>query len=195
MGSGKSTAAKIFRFLGVPVFDADAEARDLLEFDEETRKVVLNIFGQDAYDSKGTANRSYIGKLAFNHPEKLRELNRVIHPRVGALSDLWHNGHTEAYTLHEAALLVESGSHTRFDALVVVAAPLAVKIERVAARNGWSRGHIMERLNQQMKQRELLTYADYVIKNNGKSLLIPQILAIHQDIMAKCGSIPVRPAF
>jgi dephospho-CoA kinase len=103
------------------------------------------------------------------------------------ISDIWHEGHEEAYTLHEAALLVESGSHERLDALVVVSAPLAVKIDRVVARNGWSRRHIMERLKNQMKQRELLQHADYVIKNDGKGLLIPQILAIHQDILKRCG--------
>jgi dephospho-CoA kinase len=195
MGSGKSTVAQIFRFLGVPVFDADAEARDLLEYDTETRDAVLKLFGQRAFDSNGIPDRSYIGKLAFNNPEKLRELNRVVHPRIGSLSDLWHQGHTEAYTLHEAALLVESGSYTRYDALVVVTAPQAIKIKRVVARSGWSRRHIMDRLSQQMKQGELLTFADYVIKNDGKSLLIPQILAIHKNIMARCGSVPVRPAF
>jgi len=193
MGSGKSTAANIFRFLGVPVFDADTEARELLEYDQETREVVLNLFGKCAFASNGLPDRSYIGRLAFKHPEKLRELNRVIHPKVGALSEIWHKGHKEAYTLHEAALLVESGSHTHYDALVVVTAPLAIKINRVAARSGWSHRHIRMRLNQQMKQSELLAYADYVVRNDGKNLLIPQILAVHKEILARCGRTSVKP--
>ncbi|MBM3411550.1 MAG: dephospho-CoA kinase [Bacteroidetes bacterium] len=187
MGSGKSTVAKVFRFLGVPVFDADEEARDLLEYDDETRASVMKIFGKQAFNPNGLPNRAFIGKAAFKDPDKLRALNQVVHPKIRLLSDIWHEGHEEAYTLHEAALLVESGSHERVDALLVVSAPLAVKIDRVVARNGWSRRHIMERLKNQMKQRELLQHADYVIKNDGKCLLIPQILAIHQDILKRCG--------
>jgi len=195
MGSGKSTAAKIFRYLDVPVFDADAEARELLEYDEETCNAVLNLFGKQAFDPNGRPNRAFIGKAAFKQPDKLKELNRIIHPKIWVLSDLWHNGHTEAYTLHEAALLVESGSSAHYDALVVVTAPWTLKIDRVAVRNGWSRRHIMERLKQQMKQRELLSYADYVIKNDGKSPVIPQVLAIHKGILAKCGRTSIRSAF
>ncbi|MFM8492650.1 MAG: dephospho-CoA kinase [Bacteroidota bacterium] len=187
MGSGKSTVAKVFRFLGVPVFDADEEARDLLEYDDETRASVMKIFGKQAFNPNGLPNRAFIGKAAFKDPDKLRALNQVVHPKIRLLSDIWHEGHEEAYTLHEAALLVESGSHERLDALLVVSAPMAVKIDRVVARNGWSRRHIMERLKNQMKQRELLQHADYVIKNDGKGLLIPQILAIHQDILKRCG--------
>jgi dephospho-CoA kinase len=187
MGSGKSTVAKVFRFLGVPVFDADEEARDLLEYDDETRASVMKIFGKQAFNPNGLPNRAFIGKAAFKDPDKLRALSQVVHPKIRLISDIWHEGHEEAYTLHEAALLVESGSHERLDALVVVSAPLAVKIDRVVARNGWSRRHIMERLKNQMKQRELLQHADYVIKNDGKGMLIPQILAIHQDILKRCG--------
>ncbi|NBU70220.1 MAG: dephospho-CoA kinase [Bacteroidetes bacterium] len=195
MGSGKSTAAKIFRFLGVPVFDADAEARDLLEYDDETRRGVLNIFGQQAFHPNGLPNRGLIGKAAFKDSEKLRALNNIIHPKIRIRSDLWHEGHNEAYTIYEAALLVESGSYERLDALVVVSAPSALKINRVAARNGWSRRHIRERLKNQRKQRELLILADYVIKNDGNHLLIPQVLSIHGEILKKCGRAAIKPSF
>lgn len=195
MGSGKSTVAQVFRFLGVPVFDADAEARDLLEYDEETRRVVMNLFGERAFYPNGSPNRSYIGKAAFKEPEKLQALNDVIHPKIRLMSDIWHAGHDESYTLHEAALLVESGSNKRLDALVVVSAPYALKIARVSARNSWSRRHIMQRLKNQMNQRELLTHADYVIKNDGKCMLIPQILDIHEDILRNCRPTSVKSAF
>lgn len=189
MGSGKSTVAKIFRFLGVPVFDADSEARQLLEYDEATRHAVVQLFGPLAYNPNGQPNRDFLGREAFRQPDKLEALNRIIHPKVAVLSELWHKGHTEAYTLHEAALLVESGNHLHYDALVVVEAPREVKIERVAARNGWSRRHIVGRLKAQMKQRDLLAFADFVIKNDGNTLVIPQVLRVHRQILARCGSV------
>ncbi len=188
MGSGKTTVCRIFETLGIPVYDADARAKWLLQHDPELKKGIVQIFGNEAYVPDGTYNRPFIARVAFAKPEKLAALNALVHPAVDVDSAQWHLQQSERgapYTLREAALLIESGNHRRLDALIVVTAPEELRIQRVMQRDGLRLEQIQARLAAQMPEAEKVQLADYVIQNDGRQLLLPQVMAIHRQLRSR----------
>lgn len=192
IGSGKSLVCRIFReVLGIPVFNADVRAKELIASDPELRRGIVAIFGPEAYDMQGHYHRAHVASIAFSQPEKLAALNALVHPAVEKASMEWHQQQVQAgaaYTLKEAALMVESGSHKHLDFLIVVSAPENIRIERVMQRDGLSEEQVRARMRGQLPESEKLALADFVILNDGNHLLIPQIWKIHRQIMAKSQS-------
>jgi len=187
IGSGKTTVCRIFETLGVPVYDADYWAKWLIANDPEVRAGIVALFGSDAYLPDGTYHRAFVAAIVFNDPEKLAALNATVHPAVERHSREWHDqqalaGH--AYTLKEAALLVESGSHRFLDALIVVTAPEEIRIRRVMERDGISEPAVLARMRSQMPEAEKVALADYLIVNDEQHLLIPQVWAVHRELLA-----------
>ncbi|MEO6760273.1 MAG: dephospho-CoA kinase [Saprospiraceae bacterium] len=188
MGSGKTTVCRIFESLGIPVYDADQRAKWLIQNDADLHRGIESIFGKEAYLSDGAYNRPWVAKLAFAQPEKLSALNALIHPAVEMDSRDWHEQQAAAgfpYTLREAALMIESGNHRWLDVLIVVTAPEWLRVERVKQRDGLSQAQIQARLANQLPEAEKIRLADYLIANDGERLLVPQVLAIHQQIIAR----------
>ena len=189
IGSGKSLVCRIFQdAFGIPVFNADARAKELIASDPELRRGIVAIFGPEAYDKEGQYHRAYVASIAFSQPEKLAALNALVHPAVEKASMEWHLQQIRAgaaYTLKEAALMVESGSHKHLDFLIVVSAPEHLRVQRVMQRDGLSEEQVRARMRGQLPESEKLALADFVILNDGKHLLIPQIWQIHQQILAK----------
>lgn len=186
MGSGKTTVCHIFETLGVPVYYADVWAKTLLQRDPELRENVSALFGAEAYLPDGTYNRPYVAKIVFSDPAKLAALNALVHPAVDRHSRSWHEYWAEAgqaYTLREAALLVENGSFRKLDALIVVTAPEALRIERVLQRDGLSLSEVQARLKNQLPEAEKVKQAHFVVNNDGQHLLIPQVLDIHKRLL------------
>jgi dephospho-CoA kinase len=192
IGSGKSLVCQIFQeALGIPVFNADARAKELIVSDPELRRGIVAIFGPEAYDSAGQYHRAYVASVVFSQPEKLAALNALVHPAVEKASQEWHIQQSRsgaAYTLKEAALLVESGSHKHLDFLIVVSAPEHIRVQRVMRRDGLSEEQVRARMRGQLPESEKLALANFVILNDGKHLLIPQIWEIHRQILAKSQS-------
>lgn len=186
IGSGKSTICRIFHeAFGIPIFNADHWAKELLNSDPVLRKGIVKIFGPEAYTSAGEYNRPFVAKTAFSAPEKLAALNALVHPEVELKSIEWHEKQAELgypYTLKEAALLVESGGHLHLDFLIVVTAPEALRIQRVMDRDGLSSAQIQARMRGQLPEAEKVKLADFVIINDGSRMLLPQIWAIHHKI-------------
>ncbi|MCB0661361.1 MAG: dephospho-CoA kinase, partial [Saprospiraceae bacterium] len=135
IGSGKTTVCKIFEKFGIPVYYADFRAKQLMITQPEIVDTVKKIFGEEAYSSDGELNRPHIAQIAFNNPEKLQQLNAIVHPAVHKDSEDWHLAQDAPYTLNEAALMVESGGYKRMDKLIVVTAPLEIRIQRVMDRD------------------------------------------------------------
>ena len=188
MGSGKTTVCRIFETLGIPVYDADARARWLVLHDPDLKKGIIQIFGDEAYLPDGSYNRPFVARIAFAESQKLAALNALVHPAVDIDSTQWHLQQAELgvlYTLREAALLIESGNHRRLDALIVVTAPEDLRVERVMQRDGFSREQIQARLAAQIPEAEKIKLADYVIVNDGRQLLLPQVMAIHHQLMSR----------
>jgi len=183
IGSGKSTICRLFELLGVKVFYADTVAKAIMNTDEELISGLIKTFGSQTYVN-GQLNRSYLGSIVFNDPEKLSALNALVHPAVFRAFDNWAAENADQpYVLKEAALLFESGSYKMCDRNILVTAPVDLKIKRIQKRDQLSPGEIQARMDKQFTDEEKLKFADIVLKNDEQELLIPQVLALHERFL------------
>ena len=188
IGSGKTTVCKVFELLGIPVFYADQVAKSIMHTDPELKKELLAAFGEKSYSGKGELNRSYISSIVFNNEQELEKLNALVHPAVFRAFDTWVFEHSEApYVIKEAALLFESDAYKMCDQSVLVISPLATRISRVKARDGISTEDIQSRINRQLSDDQKMKFADHILVNDERQLLIPQIISLHQQFL-KSGS-------
>lgn len=179
IGSGKSTVAKIFETLGIPVYYADTEAKRLMNSSETLKKVIRQNFGEATYEND-QLNRKYLAGIVFNNPEKLELLNALIHPVTINDAEQWMQQQSAPYSIKEAALLFESGAAENLDFIVGVYAPQALRIKRVMKRDGLTADEIMKRINRQVNEEMKMKLCDFVIINDEQELLIPQVLKLHQ---------------
>lgn len=178
IGSGKTTVCKIFEILGVPVFYADQRARLIME-GVEVKKQIVELLGNGIVDDHGALDRKTIASVVFNDETLLRKLNEIIHPAVREEYNGWVSANqTQPYLIQEAAILFESGLASRFDKIIVVAAPLEVRIDRVMKRDSVSREQVLSRAANQFDQEILVSRADFVIHNDDRQLVIHQVIAI-----------------
>ncbi|MFN3402892.1 MAG: dephospho-CoA kinase [Cytophagaceae bacterium] len=186
IGSGKTTVAHIFCILGVPVYDADARARNIMNENQDLKESIISMFGEESY-TNGIVNRNYIASQVFNNPTKLKQLNDLVHPKVGEDYEKWHSGcKSVSYTLKEAALLYESGSYKQLDSIIVVACPEEIRIRRVLNRDKYrTREEVENIILRQMSEQDKISKADFIINNDDSQLVIPQVLAIHNQILQK----------
>jgi dephospho-CoA kinase len=185
IGSGKTTICKIFETLGIPVYYADGRAKWLMVNDPRLVAGVKKMFGEQAYFSHGALNRQYLADTVFSDPEKLQQLNQLVHPAVADDSSRWQNGQIGVpYTLKEAALLFESKNHLVLDKVITVSCPEAIRLKRVMERDKMSEAEVRARMERQMPEEEKVKLADYIIYNDGKKGLVPQVMAIHQQLLA-----------
>ena len=187
IGSGKTTACHIFETLAIPVYYADDRAKALMVENTDLITSIKNLFGEAAYAPDGSLNRKHIADIAFHNPLMLNELNALVHPAVWLDGEKWHNAQTHApYTLKEAALLFEGGGNILLDKIITVVAPVEKRIERVLLRGGgtMTRSDVEARIAKQLPDEEKIKQSDFVIWNDGKQALIPQVLAIHQAFMS-----------
>jgi dephospho-CoA kinase len=179
IGSGKTTVAKVFEVLGIPVYYADDAAKKIVNTNEELRKKIVAGFGEESYTGN-QLNRKYIAGIVFNDEEKLKLLNSLIHPVTIADAEDWMKKQTTPYTIKEAAILFESGAHTGLDYVIGVSSPLALRIKRVMERDNASEGEIQKRIARQMEEEEKLKRCDFIIVNDEKHPIIPQVLELHK---------------
>jgi dephospho-CoA kinase len=183
IGSGKSVVCEIFRLLGVPVFNSDLEGREILRTHPKVISEVKKIFGPAAYSEDEIPDRKLIAAIAFSDPVKLAALNAVIHPAVNERFEEWCAKHADAaYVIKEAAILVESGAHKQMDLIVVVSAPETLRFKRAMKRDNISAEEVTKRSLNQLPEEELRKYADFIILNDEDTLLIPQVLKVHQIV-------------
>ena len=184
IGSGKSTIARIFSTFNIPVYDADSHAKKLMTTDKILVAEIIREFGTLSYQSDGALDRKFLAEVVFNDPGKLSRLNSLVHPRVDLDFEQWVSRQASApYILKEAALLFNSGASKKLNKIIVVAAPTEVRIERIRRRDGRTDDQIKKIINQQMDQQEMEHRADYIIRNDGSELVIPQVLRIHQTLI------------
>jgi dephospho-CoA kinase len=181
IGSGKSTVARIFSQLGIPIYDADLRAKALM-LKPFLKQAIFDLIGHDSYTENGDLNRSVIAQKVFNNPALLSQLNAIVHPAVFSDFDEWILDQTGPYILKEAALLIESNSYKNLDLLIVVLADQSIRLERSMKRDGADEAGILARMNAQMPQEDKAKLAKFVIHNNN-DLLIPQVLKIHNQIL------------
>jgi len=182
IGSGKSVVARIFGCMGIPVFDADKHANALYETDPELLREVATRFGSHMLTAEGKLNRQALASVVFSDEQALLALNALVHPRVGRQFLEWKEHQSGQVVIREAAILFESGSNTDCDAVILVSAPTQMRIERVILRNGLKESEVRARISRQWPEEKLRPLADFEIINDEKSLLIPQVLKLAQQI-------------
>jgi dephospho-CoA kinase len=187
IGAGKSLVCRIFEALGVPVYDADSRAKWVMAYDSVLVSHIMEEFGREAYTSGGEINRAYMAQTVFHNPERLAKLNALVHPRVGVDYRQWLQAHQQApYVLKEAALLFETGSYKQLDFIIVVDAPLEVRVKRVLLRDPHrDDAQVRAIIQKQMPEQESKAKTDFVIDNSGEQLLIPQVLKLHEFFLAQ----------
>lgn len=183
IGSGKSTVAQIFEVLGIPVYNADKEARRMMNEDPELKKKIIEEFGSEAY-LNNNLNRSYISSIVFNDTAKLELLNSLVHPATKIDGERWMQKQTTTYAVHEAALIFEAGVNERLDYVIGVFAPEELRIQRTMQRDNVSRKEVLKRMRKQLDEDEKMKRCDFVVTNDEQQLLIPQVLELHKKLTA-----------
>ncbi|HEY9196022.1 MAG TPA: dephospho-CoA kinase [Mucilaginibacter sp.] len=187
IGSGKTTVAKVFELLGIPVFYADDEAKKVMATDAILIDAIKQHFGPASYFADGTLNRKHIASIVFNNSAELEKLNSLVHPAVFRAFDRLETDAYEKgapYIIREAAILFESGSYKTCNRSIIVSAPLNLRIARVMQRDGVPEEEVKKREARQMPEDEKKKLADDIIVNDDKQLVIPQIIALHQQYLA-----------
>jgi len=184
IGAGKSLIGKIFQLLGIPVYDADSRSKWIASNHPDVVVQVIKLMGKEAY-KEGELNRTYLAGLIFNDESLSKSLTDILHPKVKEDFDVWVSAHANnPYVLKEAALLYESGSWERLDKIVVVTAPVEIRVKRVLARDTFrTETDIKKIMNNQMPEGEKVTRADFIITNDDRSSVIQQVLAIHEQLL------------
>lgn len=182
IGSGKSTIARIFEVLGIPVYFADDAAKRLMNEDPELRHQLIEQFGEGTY-TNGKLNRAYLASIVFNDKEKLELLNSIVHPATILDGERWVARQSAPYTLKEAALLFESGSQQYLDYVIGVSAPTALRIHRTMTRDQITREEVMARMSKQIQEPVKMRLCDFVIFNDEQQAVVPQVTALHEKLV------------
>jgi dephospho-CoA kinase len=180
IGSGKTTVARIFEVLGIPVYYADEAAKRIMSEDEGLKQQIIKKFGEASY-SNGELNREYLASIVFRDKTKLAELNALVHPN----SVQWMKQQTAPYAIREAALIFESGIQGQLDYIIGVSAPLELRMERAMVRDKLTRQQVLERMDRQINETIKMRLCDFVIVNDCRMALIPQVLKIHELLLRK----------
>ncbi len=185
IGSGKTLVCSVLEKLGVAVYYADSEARRLMNSDPELVLQISGLFGNKAYEG-GNLNREFLAQRVFKDKVLLTRLNELVHPAVRKDFSRWANEQKPAfYVVEEAAILFESGSDRNMDLTVGVFAEKELRVQRVMQRDGIAREQVRMRMNSQMNEKEKMERADMVIYNDGKLMILPQIINMHNAILKR----------
>ena len=182
IGSGKSTICEVFRLLGVPIFEADKVAKNLMNSNDEVIESLIRLFGKDIYTSNKELNRKKLAEIIFNNVIQLKKVNQIIHPAVRATFHKWAEIQDSPYIIHEAAILFESEFYKMMDFTILVTAPEEIRIERVMKRDGTDTKKIRERMEKQWPDSEKRKLASIELVNDDKNLIIPQIIKIDENL-------------
>lgn len=181
IGSGKSTIAHVFRILGIPIYNSDITAKEIVNRDSSLKQAIIDLLGSEAYDSNQLYNSSWVSKQVMGSPQKLKSLNELIHPAVAKDYELWLATHqNQPYIIKEAALLVEANIYKKLDYLIVITAPIELRIQRIEKRDKQrTKEEISSIIARQLSDEEKIKHANWVISNDESKLIVPQLLEIH----------------
>ncbi len=189
IGSGKTLMANIFEALGAPVFNADEQARWLMN-QEPIKDQLRSKFGQEIFDLHGMLNRKALADIIFTNPAEMDYVNALVHPAVMERFHEWCSQvATPTLVIFEAAILIESGLFEQFDKIILVSAPSNIRMQRIVSRDQVKPEKVLSRMQNQWPEEDKLEYADYIVCNDGCTPLIAQCLNIHSGLLEwVCGS-------
>jgi dephospho-CoA kinase len=183
IGSGKSVVAKVFATLGIPVFNADDEAKRIMQTSPEIKTKLIEQFGLEIYNEHGL-DKEKLASIVFNDPFQLQLLNAIVHPVTIQAAKDWAAKQTTPYVIKEAALIFESGTADGLFKVIGVTAPLSLRTHRVMQRDGITKEQVDARMRNQISDTIKMRLCDYVIENNNQQMVIPQVLEIDKAIRA-----------
>ena len=182
IGSGKTTVAQVFELLGIPVYNADLRARKLTNSHPEIIRQMKCLFGSDIFIN-GCLDRERVAEVVFSDKELLGKLSSIIHPVIKSDFNAWCDEHSNSsLVVQEAAILFENGSCHLFDKMVLVTAPVELRVQRVMKRDQVDREAVLDRMKNQWDDEKKELLADYVINCDEQHLVIKQVMKIINDI-------------
>ncbi|WP_445715945.1 dephospho-CoA kinase [Flavobacterium sp.] len=181
IGSGKSTVASYIASKGVPVYIADDEAKKIMER-EDIKQKIQNLFAESILNSDNSLNRKKIAEFVFNNPNKLQELNAIVHPEVQLHFTNWVKSHENyPFIVKEVAILFETGGNKSCDKVILITAPEEVRINRAMSRDNLTKEEILVRISNQYSDEKKKKMSDFIVDNidlNDTFLKIDKILKI-----------------
>lgn len=177
IGSGKSIVSRLLTLTGIPVYQTDTEAKRLMLSDTGIREGLTALAGNEVYNEKGL-NKAFLASYIFGHPEHLKQVSAIVHPRVRDDFRLWAGKARQEIVAMESAILLEAGFTNEVDKIVMVYAPSEVRIARAIRRDSATRKEVERRIQSQMDDEKKRGAADFVIVNDGETPLIPQVLSL-----------------
>ena len=181
IGSGKSTVANYIASKGIPVYIADDEAKKIME-DATVKQRIQKLFSESVLNDNGTLNRKKIAELVFGFPDKLKELNAIVHPEVQNHFKEWLFKHKEySFIIKEVAILFETGGNKQCDKVILITAPEKLRIQRAMKRDNLTKKDVLVRINTQLPDSKKKGLSDFVVENvdlNDTFLKIDEILKI-----------------
>jgi dephospho-CoA kinase len=183
IGSGKTTVCKIFETFGVPIFYADAVAKEIMNKSAEVKALFIQRFGASLYNENGL-DRLQLANIIFSDSEAKQYVERIVHPLVFDAFNDWVLLQKNNYVLHESAVLIESGAVRYVNEVILVTAPLETRLKRVMERDGVCKETVLKRVANQLSDEEKKKYAGYILNNDEENLLIPVLLDLHYNFLS-----------
>lgn len=184
IGSGKSVVASLLNLLGIPVYIADRESKQLTTTSSVIREQLIALFGEEIY-IQGKLNKKLLSSCIFNNPAYLKQVNAIIHPEVNKHFQQWVKKQQTELCALESAILFESGFDRIVDIRLMVYAPLEIRIERVLAREATTRKEIEQRIQNQLSDEIKKEQSDFVIYNDNIHALLPQVTSFIESLQSK----------
>ena len=182
IGVGKTTVSKILSHLGVPTFNSDLCSKDILKKNIRVKKDIKKIFGNCVIDHSGEINKKELSCIVFSDKKKLQFLNNLIHPIVMQRYNKWLSTQKTNYIIKESALLFEAGVSSKLNKIILIKAPVSLRIKRVSERDKRTKKEIQNIIVNQIEPSHLYHKVDFVINNNG-GLLTPKIIKLHNQLL------------
>ncbi len=182
MGSGKTTIARMFENLGVPVYYADTEAKKLMNTSNTIKKELIELFGNKTYIN-GVLNRAFLADIIFKDTERLKKINTIVHPAVEHHFEKWVKDQNSIYIIQENAIIFENNNQGKFDKIITVTAPKDIRISRVMQRDDVSKEKVLDRLKNQLEDSYKIKNSDFVIYNTDLKNSKDQVLQIHHELI------------
>ncbi|RED45880.1 dephospho-CoA kinase [Seonamhaeicola aphaedonensis] len=186
IGSGKTTVAKEFKKLGVPVYIADEEAKKLMNRSKIIKRKLINLFGEKVY-IEDKLNRPFIADIIFNDTSYLKKMNAIVHPKVAKHFEKWILKQKAPYVIKEVAILFENDGHKQCDYVITVTAPIKIRIQRLLKRDNTTRDKITAIIKNQWPDEEKVKLSDFVIQNIELQKTINQVNEVHKNILQNIG--------
>ena len=186
IGAGKSTVSTICRHLGFKVYNSDQRAKEIVSEDSTIKKKLISFFGNNVYKN-GVLDRKFLSDKIFNDKSSLQQINSIIHPAVKKDFNCWvTNNSNEKILFKESALLFESGAYKELDKIILIVSDKNLRVSRVLNRDQKrSNKEIESIIDKQINEAEAIKYADIVIDNNHKKMLLPSVIREIEKLMVE----------